>query len=454
MVGPLRKNFNFADQGDGPQSAARELLWMARKLNMPVYAQRGLGTGNLSTVLHMLWYQPSLLAPAAPVAALPSKDGRYDGVGVATLRSTWKTTNGFFTGLLAGPNEVGHAHLDNGMFVLDGLGQRWALDMGLDNYNLPGYFTGANQGSQRWKYYRLGTEGHNTLAISANTQAPLDFANQKFNSRDSLVAFQSSPARAFTVAKLTDSYRPIAGDARNVSRVQRGVMLFDSTQVLLQDEIQANASVEVIWMMHTQAQISGLAAGALGLPNGTTATRTLTLTQGGKQLKAEILAPAGAYFDVVTTDPGVAADPAYQQNRNTGVRKLLVRLPGSGKTPAGSSLTTIRVRFVPASSAAAAPPAVALANWSLTPQSTQAPARAEATLAVYPNPARTVLTVAGAAAGTSVRLNDMLGRTVRAATLGVGGPLDVRTLLPGTYVLVVLGADGQLRTGRVDKAAP
>ena len=40
------------------------------------------------------------------------------------------------------------------------------LDLGGDNYNLPGYF-----GRQRWTYYRLRTEGHNTLTIDGANQA-------------------------------------------------------------------------------------------------------------------------------------------------------------------------------------------------------------------------------------------------------------------------------------------
>ena len=44
--------------------------------------------------------------------------------------------------------------------MLDADGQRWITAMGSDDYNLPGYF-----GDKRWTYYRLGTQGQNTLLI-------------------------------------------------------------------------------------------------------------------------------------------------------------------------------------------------------------------------------------------------------------------------------------------------
>ena len=89
----------------------------------------------------------------------------------------------FFVGFKGGDNKVNHSHLDLGTFVLDALGQAWALDLGSDDYNLPGYF-----GKQRWNYYRLRTEGHNTLTIEGENQNP--------EARAHLLAFHSDPERA------------------------------------------------------------------------------------------------------------------------------------------------------------------------------------------------------------------------------------------------------------------
>ena len=72
-------------------------------------------------------------------------------------------------------------HLDLGSFVFDNFGQRWAIDLGADNYGLPGYFTSP----KRWSYYRLGTEGHNTITINGENEgldakAPLSLVGNYF----------------------------------------------------------------------------------------------------------------------------------------------------------------------------------------------------------------------------------------------------------------------------------
>ena len=285
------------------------------------------------------------LAYLTPAADTPPKDALYRRLEAVTMRSSWTDPNGFFTGLKAGRNAAGHGHLDNGMFILDALGERWAVDMGLDRYSLPGYFSTGNQSSQRWVYYRCRTEGQNTLTISANTQQPLSFSSQHHQGRGTITSLETTPAKTFAVADLTDAYRPIAGDARQVSKVNRGVMLLGNEQTLIQDEVVAGSPVEVIWNFHTRAAIS---------IQGTVAT----LTQNGKSMKVEILSPAGASFQVVTADPGVTSNPDLQQNRNAGVRNLTVRL--AEKTTGA----TIAVRILPANSAAPRPTIEALANWS------------------------------------------------------------------------------------------
>src|SRR6185437_13853424 len=116
--------------------------------------------------------------------------------------------NATFVGFKGGSNAANHAHLDLGSFVLDALGQRWAVDLGPDDYNLPGYF-----GNKRWTYYRLTTAGHNTLTIDGENQAP--------SARAPLLAYWSSPDRALAVADLTAAY------GKHGTRATRGIELLD-----------------------------------------------------------------------------------------------------------------------------------------------------------------------------------------------------------------------------------
>ena len=209
------------------------------------------------------------------------------------MRSRWNDPEAMFVGFKAGDNKVNHSHLELGNFVLDAAGQRWAIDLGADNYNLPGYF-----GNQRWTYYRLNTAGHNTLLIDGKNQDPKAVAP--------IVTFSSTPARAHAVADLSAAYR---GQAKNV---RRGVAMIDRREVLVQDEIEGAAGSEIAWQVHTRAKVQ---------VDGSRAA----LSQGGKKLVAQIVAPAGAVFTTA------AADAPAPQAQQPDVTKLVVKLRGSEK---------------------------------------------------------------------------------------------------------------------------
>src|SRR5262249_33040917 len=131
-------------------------------------------------IFHLLWFDSrgeSMKASNAPFDAV------FRGVNVACFRSAWNDPNAFYVGFKGGDNKANHSHLDLGTFVLDAFGQRWALDPGPDDYNLPKYF-----GSERFNYYRLKTEGHNTLTIGG--------ANQNAKAEAPLLAFLTTIDRA------------------------------------------------------------------------------------------------------------------------------------------------------------------------------------------------------------------------------------------------------------------
>ncbi|KAG6832268.1 hypothetical protein H0H92_003501, partial [Tricholoma furcatifolium] len=135
--------------------------------------------------------------------------------------------------------------------------------------------------------------------------------------------------------------------------VQRGIRLLNGRkQVLLQDEINAQASV--MWRMHTNATVSIDSSGT-----------TATLTLDGQTLTVSMLSPpSGAAF---TTSPAVrlASDPTPPEpdQPNPGVTVLIVELP--------AGTYTLQMLFNPQWSGMSAsdfvtPPTVPLAQWSLT----------------------------------------------------------------------------------------
>jgi hypothetical protein len=292
LTGPLGRTFNYADGGDRAIRAP-QLFWMARKFNQPVYA----------------WYEQSVAAPVAqdllwhtslaqgPKEAKLPLDKYYRGSEAVTLRSAWEDPRAVFLAFKAGDNKANHSHLDVGSFVLDALGARWAIDLGADDYNLPGYF-----GGQRWDYYRLRAEGQNTLVIN-----PAAGPDQDPKAATRITRFDSQPQRAFAIADLSPAYR---AHARNV---KRGIALLGRKDVLVQDEIQTKAPAEVWWFMHTPAavRIEDDGQGAL-------------LSQMGVNMQLKLLSPEGARLELRDTDPLPGSPKPEGQARNEGIRKLAV----------------------------------------------------------------------------------------------------------------------------------
>ena len=190
-----------------------------------------------------------------------------------------------------GDNGASHAHLDLGTFVYDADGVRWANDLGPDEYNLPGYF-----GANRWDYYRLRTEGHNTLTIDGENQAERAAAP--------IIAFSAN--EKFAVADLSKGYP-------KAKQVHRGVQLIDR-RLIVQDEVQSDSPLAITWNLHTPAKIK---------LNG----REAELTQRDKRLHVQIIEPKNARFasepsDIPPATQSTVPRPS-DQNRKPGTKLVI-----------------------------------------------------------------------------------------------------------------------------------
>ena len=312
FCGPIGRTFNYADAGDRSGRAA-EMFWLARTLDKPRYAWHERACDGRPDALDLLWFDPRGSGPKAEAWPL---DRVFRGVEVAFLRSAWEDRDAVFVGFKGGDNKANHSHLDLGAFVLDALGQRWAVDLGGDDYNLPAYF-----GNKRWTYYRLATEGQNTLIVGGENQDPA--------AKAPILAFASSGAKAFAVADLSAAFK-------HTSRWWRGIALLDRREVLVQDEVELKTPADVTWTMHTPADVQ--AEGA-----------TATLRVGESCLRAAILEPKDAKFETAS------AAPPKPQAQNQGITRLLVRLPGAKETRLAVLLTPYRGAAPPGAARAVAP---------------------------------------------------------------------------------------------------
>jgi hypothetical protein len=335
-AGPSGLFFNFADAaeraGDEPS-----LFWLGRRYDAPLLTWGGRdAAGPASSSRDLLWYDPR---GSKDDLARTGLDARY-AAGLACFRSAWIDRNAVYVGFKGGDNKANHSHLDLGTFVMDALGQRWALDLGPDDYNLPGYFDNpTSPASRRWTYYRLKTEGHNTLTLDGQNQDPRAAAP--------LTSFGTSPGAGFAIADLTAAYRPAGA-----KRVRRGIALRDGrTRVLVQDEVESEHPATLRWAMHTKADVR------LASAPGERGDRAI-LSLGGALLEARLLAPAGARFAVE------AVQIPLPQRPSPGVQRLEVSL--ERVTSARLAVLLSPVSGVPASATAtpaALPPVVPLDRW-------------------------------------------------------------------------------------------
>lgn len=137
-------------------------------------------------------------------------------------------------------------NLDAGDFVLDALGERWAVELCHADYLSPEYFSGESQSSPRWLYYQTETAGQNTILY--------DGSNQLVSYTPDVHVSGDDDGDAISwVANLTSAY---GGPS-----VQRNLnMINERRRVLIQDEIR-NATKKSQWRMHTRAEVSIAAGG-------------------------------------------------------------------------------------------------------------------------------------------------------------------------------------------------
>jgi len=306
--GPTRRSFNFADTNPGTFRTP-SMFWLAKRFNQVICADFELSNPRGSAV-DLLWYDASVKKSKNDLPL--DKHFRY--VDVASFRSAWDDQDALFAGFKAGRNPVAHSHLDLGSFVLDAFGHRWAEDIGLDNYNLPGYFSG----SKRWQYYRLRAEGHNTLVIN-----PGMGADQNPNATAPIIRFKSDPKFAYAIANLSSAYG---------MNVQRGLAMLDREQVIVQDEIVTKTSAKVWWFMHTGATIK--------LQDSNSSA---VLTFDKAELTANILSPTGAKFSVMNAVP-LPTSPNPQQGSNAQFKKLAIYLPRVTNTRLVVQLATKKLK--------------------------------------------------------------------------------------------------------------
>jgi len=297
MTAPSGRAFNFADCSESPIGghSTPHFFWLARRFRRPEYAWFGLQQAR-PVALHLLWGHVSAKSPEQ--AKLPLC-AHFRGVEVVAMRTSWSDPRAIYVGFKAGATSAPHGNLDIGSFILEALGQRWAIDLGADNYNLPEYF-----GRLRWTYYRMRAEGHNTLVIN-----PSQEPDQTPGAMTHITRFSGKGDSPFAIADLTGAYQPAA------RHICRGIQILRNKAVLVQDEIELHQPGTLYWFVHTRADVAVS-------PDGSSAE----LRQAGETLRVRLLQPGNARLGVMNAEPLPESPHPERQAENKDVRKLFVRM--------------------------------------------------------------------------------------------------------------------------------
>ncbi|WP_282939682.1 heparinase II/III family protein [Paenibacillus sp. RC67] len=333
--------FNFADSDSGKMKIP-ELFWLAKATNDPMLAGQRLAmmedAKQAGGVYDLLWYDPSLHDMKM---TLPT-DQYYRDAELVIMRSKWNDPTAAYVGFKAGTATASHSHSDIGEFVFHANGEQWAIDPGKEDYNLKGYF---EYDKERYTYYRLKPEGHNTLVLNPDKQFQQDQA-----SMNRITRFETKPQGALAIADMQPAY------SRNADAVKRGIQFIDRKGLLIEDEIQTKQPSTVWWFMNTKASIQVAEDGKSAL-----------LSQNGKRLWVTMTfpkdaPPTQAKFRVMDAKPLPESLNPKGQTANNGIRKLAIKLDGA---------TNVRmaVELIPLASGETVPSAghdyVPLSQWKL-----------------------------------------------------------------------------------------
>lgn len=238
----------------------------------------------------------------ADLAALPtSKYFESSETSVGFFRSEWNNENASWVGFKGCTGQASHGDLDGGSFVLEMGAQRWAIDLGSDNYGLPNYWRKGTKDGERFSYYRKSTRGHNTLTFGGSDARP-GTSGQDVNVFTKVSHFDADGS--FALIDMTAAYAP-----QGLSRCVRGIAFVAGfRQLLVVDEFEFEGTppANLTWALHTEAALS-------------TDGPTATLLQGGQTLHARVKG-GGATLDFGSVEVRIP-EP---QNPSPNLRKLVV----------------------------------------------------------------------------------------------------------------------------------
>ncbi len=304
------------------------LLYLPRKTDTVENPGAYLGrTGHAAyNPIELLCYTDDMKNTSLDKLDTLPKANYFRGVDIFSFRDSYYKNDGLFFSAHAGAVTAYHSHNDAGTFVFDHLGERWAMDLGQQTYNVV----------KDSEAYRKRTEGHNTLTINNHSGF-----NQTANTFAPIVRFEGNDASGIAVTDMSAIYP-------DANKALRGYMISDNYQsVTIRDELELSKSSSVYWFMHTQADM---------YLDG----NTVYMTKNGKHMTAEVYVDGSGVKDytvsIAEAEPLENSPNPAGQDSNKGTKKISVNVIGEGKvnitvkmSPTGSRAETVPISTIPIS---------------------------------------------------------------------------------------------------------
>ena len=254
LITPSLHTFNYSDNG-ARAGFNPTVFWFYAKTHDPalLYLQKRLYEQDaakayvtnrllVAALIFGAGSGASLADPAEPTERMWTGRGPSP---VAVMRSSWSDPEAAFLGFQLGSPSENHAHMDEGSFIFESGGIRWALDMGSQGYEHVESrgvdLWNRAPGSQRWDVFRYRTTSHNTLCfndkpMSVTARAELDDAGEK----DGVM---------YAMSDLSAMY------ADQIPGVKRAVSLVDGKYAVIQDLLTCSKRfTKVRWNIATEAE--------------------------------------------------------------------------------------------------------------------------------------------------------------------------------------------------------
>lgn len=324
-----KRNFNYADSNEDKYSWM-EVWWFAKQYKDAALAQY---CKEDKKSIYIPYYDPDVYN--ATGISLP-KTHYFKGPELFFTRNIWDGNANAWTqwlGFKAGTPQVAHGDMDMGTFVIDALGDRWACDLGPEDYNASNIWDwqGKSEG-KRYDYYRKNPEGHNCVLIN-----PDNSQHQDALAFSSIIEMSVSDYINYAIADLTPAYNKKTSSYKRGTKTIKDKIALNRDRVtfIIQDEIENQTNNdEIYWFMHTKQSVSIASDG-----------KTAVLTNKNNQLNkvvAKILSPTDAQFEVMDAKAlSSSRKPSGKDADNSSIKKLSIHLSGVNVP------TTICVALIP-----------------------------------------------------------------------------------------------------------